>query len=130
MNASRRQHLVRLRRISLVVGIAGFVLALALALTRPASTAWIAGWRTAVVVALIFISTRLGRTRVGAVTWLGPVGLIVLVFLLHLLAEDWLSALQPGWHSTAFPLVWMTGQALAGLACAVFFALMCDESDA
>lgn len=53
--------------------------------------------------------------------WVAPAGLITLVFLLHLLAEDWLVVLEPGWHSTAFPAVWMVGQALAGFA----FALAC-----
>lgn len=54
----------------------------------------------------------------------GPAGLIVLVFTLHLLAEDWLGALEPHWHSTAFPLVWVTGLAVAGLACAVLTTLV------
>ncbi|PTY06940.1 hypothetical protein DB347_10085 [Opitutaceae bacterium EW11] len=53
----------------------------------------------------------------------GPVGLIVLVFVLHLLAVDWLLALEPGWYSTSFPLVWMTGQAVFGLAATVLAAL-------
>lgn len=53
----------------------------------------------------------------------GPVGLILATFLLHLVAVDWLLALEPGWFSTAFPLVWMVGQAVAGLACAVLAGL-------
>jgi hypothetical protein len=60
------------------------------------------------------------KTRAPAT---GPAGLIVLVFTLHFLAEDWLGALEPHWHSTAFPLVWMTGLAVAGLATAVLRAL-------
>lgn len=62
--------------------------------------------------------------RMRPAAWVGPAGLIGLVFTLHLLAEDWLASLEPGWHSTAFPLVWMTGLAVAGLACAVIFALV------
>jgi hypothetical protein len=52
--------------------------------------------------------------------WVGPVGMLLLVFMLHLLAEDWLASLEPGWHSTGFALVWMTGQAVAGFSIAVF----------
>ena len=52
-------------------------------------------------------------------TWVGPVGLIALVLTLHVLAEDWLMSLTPRWHSTGFPLVWMTGVAVTGLACAI-----------
>ncbi len=55
--------------------------------------------------------------------WVGPVGLIVLVFTLTSLADDWIESLDPGWHSTGFPLVWMTGQAVAGLSLAVLGGL-------
>jgi hypothetical protein len=72
---------------------------------------------------ITFFARKLLRSRSVAPPWLGPVGLIALVFTLHILADDWLIALEPGWHSTAFPLVWMTGQAVAGLACAVLVAL-------
>jgi len=51
--------------------------------------------------------------------WVGPVGLLVLVFTLTLLADDWIASVDPGWHSTGFPFVWMTGQAVAGLSLAV-----------
>jgi hypothetical protein len=57
--------------------------------------------------------------------WFGPVGLISLVFLLHLLVVDWFSSLETGWHSTGFPLVWTTAQAIAGLAAATAAALLC-----
>ncbi len=53
----------------------------------------------------------------------GPVGLIVLAFSLHLLAVDWLMGLSPGWISTAFPLTWMAGLSVSGLALAVLVAL-------
>lgn len=55
--------------------------------------------------------------------WVAPAGLLALLFLLHLLADDWLRVLDPEWHSTAFPLVWMTGVAVAGLALAIVGAL-------
>jgi hypothetical protein len=56
--------------------------------------------------------------------WIGPVGLIALVLMLHLLVDDWVAELDPGWHSTAFPLVWIIGQALAGLSLAVAAAVL------
>lgn len=61
---------------------------------------------------------------------LGPAGLIGLVFMGHLLVSDWLSVLDPHWPSTAFPLVWLTGQAVAGLAVAVIAALLAGEDPA
>lgn len=64
--------------------------------------------------------------RVGdtiSLRWVGPVGLLVLVFMLHLLADDWLVSLEPGWRSTGFPLVWMSGVAVTGFAAAVFCAI-------
>lgn len=87
----------------------------------------------AVVYGLVFWLLVLGLRRVRrarlagdhvALRWVAPAGLIGLVFVLHLLAEDWLAALDPGWHSTAFPIVWVTGQALAGLALAIFCAVL------
>ncbi|HEU5078382.1 MAG TPA: hypothetical protein VFT72_04180 [Opitutaceae bacterium] len=60
----------------------------------------------------------------------GPVGLIVLVFTLHLLAVDWIFALEPKWTSTGFPLVWMAGQAISGLSLTVFLALRADADPA
>ncbi len=55
--------------------------------------------------------------------WVGPVGLLVLVFTLTLLADDWIESLDPGWHSTGFALVWITGQAVAGLSLALLGGL-------
>ncbi|MEO8350185.1 MAG: hypothetical protein ABI680_00550 [Chthoniobacteraceae bacterium] len=55
--------------------------------------------------------------------WVGPVGLLVLVFTLTLLADDWIASVDPGWHSTGFALVWMTGQAVAGLSLALLAGL-------
>jgi hypothetical protein len=57
--------------------------------------------------------------------WAGPVGLLVLVFTLTLLGDDWIASLDPGWHSTGFALVWMTGQAVAGLSLALLASLAC-----
>jgi hypothetical protein len=42
---------------------------------------------------------------------------------MHLLATDWLLATEPDWASTGFPLVWLCGQAIAGLALALAVAL-------
>lgn len=81
----------------------------------------------------LFASLAFGLGRVrrarragdhASLRWVAPAGLITLVFSLHLLVDDWLVALDPGWHSTAFPAVWMTGQALAGLALAVVAAVL------
>jgi hypothetical protein len=55
--------------------------------------------------------------------WVGPVGLIVLVFTLTFVADDWIESGQAGWHSTAFPIVWISSQAVAGLALCVAAAL-------
>jgi hypothetical protein len=55
--------------------------------------------------------------------WVGPVGLLVLVFTLTLLADDWIASVDPGWHSTGFSFVWMTGQAVAGLSLALLAGL-------
>ncbi len=79
-------------------------------------------------VVLFAITSQLKRGRMSAPRWIGPVGLIAAVFTLHVLADDWLMALERHWRSTAFPLVWMTGEAVAGLACAVFAAITCGAS--
>lgn len=60
-----------------------------------------------------------GARRAG----FGPVGLIVLTFTLHLLAVDAIFSLEPSWYSTSFPLVWMVGQSVSGLALAVLVNL-------
>jgi hypothetical protein len=72
---------------------------------------------------LFLIARRLTGPKTRAPST-GPAGFIVLVFMLHFLAEDWLGALELHWHSTAFPLVWMTGVAVAGLAYAVLTAIV------
>jgi hypothetical protein len=59
-------------------------------------------------------SERDARTNVRP--WAGPVGLILLFFLLTFLADDWLESLEEGWHSTGFTVVWIAGQAVSGLA--------------
>jgi hypothetical protein len=60
----------------------------------------------------------------------GPAGLIVIAFTIHFLAVDWMFALEPEWHSTSFPLVWMAGTAVAGLALAVLAALFLGANPA
>lgn len=70
------------------------------------------------------------RAAVPFVPWFGPAGLIVLTFMLHLLSVDWLVALEPGWYSTGFGFVWMTGQAIAGLAIAVVAAVLAGADPA
>jgi hypothetical protein len=63
------------------------------------------------------------RRDASYMRWFGPAGLVSLVFALHLFATDWFVLLEPGWYSTGFPLVWITAQALAGLAVALLVAL-------
>jgi hypothetical protein len=57
--------------------------------------------------------------------WVGPVGLILVFFMLTILGDDWLESLEAGWHSTAFPLVWTASQAISGLALALLCGLRC-----
>jgi hypothetical protein len=81
------------------------------------------------VYAALFFLFRFGAQRVmlepdrRTMRWFGPAGLIGLVFVLHLVAVDWLILLQPGWYSTGFPLEWTIGQAVSGLALAVLAAV-------
>lgn len=75
-------------------------------------------------VVFFLLAGALGRRRADPRGgWLAPAGLVGIVFLLHLLADDWLVALVPRWNSTGFPLVWMSGQAVSGLAAATLAGL-------
>jgi hypothetical protein len=76
-------------------------------------------------VVLFGVTHSLARTRAA---WVGPAGLIVLVFTFHLLSNDWLVALEPDWNSTAFSLIWLVGQAVTGLGVAVLGALLLGVS--
>ncbi|HVU33249.1 MAG TPA: hypothetical protein VHE61_07430, partial [Opitutaceae bacterium] len=88
-----------------------------------------------VVYAIGFFLFALGANRATRITapgqmrWFGPVGLIVLVFMLHLLSTDWFILLDPGWYSTDFPLVWISGQAIAGIAVAIAAAAWFGDKD-
>jgi len=77
--------------------------------------------RSGFAAVIFFFLSRVTRRQEWP--WVGPVGLIVLLFTLHVVADDWIAALGPHWHSTAFPLVWMLGQAVAGLAAALVAAI-------
>jgi len=65
------------------------------------------------------------EARVNARPWVGPVGMILMFFLLTFLADDWLESLEEGWHSTAFTVVWIAGQAITGLSLCLLFGLLC-----
>jgi hypothetical protein len=67
---------------------------------------------------------------VERMAWVGPLGLILVLFMTHLLATDWLAALDPHWISTAFPVVWLIGQAVAGLALAVLVGTLAGADPA
>jgi len=83
--------------------------------------------------ALFFMLRHWMRDGVGqakdpagnARTWVGPAGLVVTFFTLTIVADDWLESLEPGWHSTAFPLTWMASQVVAALALALVLGLGC-----
>ena len=66
--------------------------------------------------------------NVTSFRWVAPASLISLVLMLHFLADDWLMSLEPHWHSTAFPAVWMVGMTLAGYSTALFCAI-CGGAD-
>jgi hypothetical protein len=57
--------------------------------------------------------------------WVGPVGLILVFFLITFLGDDWLESLEAGWHSTAFPVIWLASQVVTGLALALLCGLRC-----
>jgi hypothetical protein len=61
--------------------------------------------------------------RRNARPWVGPVGLILLFFMLTFLSDDWLESLEQNWHSTAFTVVWIAGQAICGLALCILGGL-------
>ncbi len=79
-----------------------------------------------IIIEVIFALLAWGARRAGTnfrLRWVGPVGFIVLVFTLHIASVDWLFSLQPGWYSTGFPLIWMGGQAISGLAAAIVLGI-------
>ncbi|HWA24789.1 MAG TPA: hypothetical protein VG734_03870 [Lacunisphaera sp.] len=69
---------------------------------------------TAVLCLLARLAVRTARRQGTA-----AVAFIVLVFTLHPWLDDLATHLTPGWHSTAFPLLWMTGAASAAFATAL-----------
>ena len=68
----------------------------------------------------VYAAVLLGLVRLAkpdrAAPWTGPVGMIFYVVTVYLLSVDWVVSLEPGWSSTAFPVVFMASQALAALA--------------
>ncbi len=70
----------------------------------------------AVIYAVVLLGL-LGLARPSRVApWTGPVGMIVYVVTVYLLCVDWVVSLEPGWSSTAAPVIFMASQALAALA--------------
>ncbi|HEY4301994.1 MAG TPA: hypothetical protein VGM73_14045 [Candidatus Didemnitutus sp.] len=55
--------------------------------------------------------------------WFGPLGLIAVFFINHVLLDDWLAPSDGAPSGTAFPLIWLLGQAVSALALAVIAAL-------
>lgn len=66
-----------------------------------------------------------GDARDNDRPWAGPVGFILLFFMLTLLTDDWLESLEQGWHSTAFTVVWIAAQAIFGLSLCLLLGLQC-----
>ena len=58
---------------------------------------------------LLLAMARRGRHT----PWTGPVGMMLYVVTVYLLGVDWILSLEPGWYSTAFPVILMAGQALS-----------------
>ncbi len=83
----------------------------------------------AVVYAVVLLGlvrlARLGR----AAPWTGPVGMILYVVTVYLLSVDWVVSLEPGWSSTAFPVVFMASQALAALALCITATVLAVPPD-
>ena len=71
--------------------------------------------RVAFYAMLLVGLVRLARPD-RAAPWIGPVGMILYVVTVYLLSVDWVVSLEPGWSSTAFPVIFMASQALAALA--------------
>ena len=65
-------------------------------------------------VASSFVLLWMSRRRAAA--WTGPVGMMLYVVTAYLLSVDWIMSLEPGWYSTAAPVIFMASQALSGLA--------------
>lgn len=83
--------------------------------------------------ALVYEAILIGIRRIaldGRLQRFAAPGLIALVFTLHVLAADWFFTIEPGWYSTAFPVVWMSVQAVAGLSLALVLVPLigCDPS--
>ncbi|HZZ18939.1 MAG TPA: hypothetical protein VFE25_06195 [Opitutaceae bacterium] len=69
-----------------------------------------------------------GRTsdpRLNTRPWVGPAGLVLTFLTSTFVADDWLESLEPGWHSTAFPVVWMASQVVSALALALILGIAC-----
>ena len=77
---------------------------------------------------LLLDLVRLARPNRTA-PWIGPVGMIVYVVTVYLLSVDWVVSLEPGWSSTAFPVIFMASQALAALALCIVATILAEPPD-
>ena len=77
-------------------------------------------------VALLVLSF-LARPKLSA-AWTGPVGMIGYVVTVYLLSVDWVVSLEPGWYSTAFPVIYMASQALMALAVCIAVTILAVPS--
>lgn len=80
----------------------------------------------AVFAGIAWAAVRAGRFERTASrwAWVGPVGLIALLFLNHVVVGDWISSLDEHWTSTAFPVIWLIGQSVFALSAAMMKAMI------
>ena len=75
-----------------------------------------------------YVLLRMSRQRRSA--WTGPVGMMLYVVTAYLLGVDWVMSIEPGWYSTAFPVIFMASHALAAFAfCTAVTILRGPEAD-
>jgi hypothetical protein len=73
------------------------------------------------VLFLIVLWMARGKRRAP---WTGPAGMIGYMLAAYLLSVDWVLSLEPGWHSTGFPLVFMASQALSALTLCIAVVIL------
>ena len=82
--------------------------------------------RAVCYVGLCFVLLWMSRQRRAA--WTGPVGMMLYVVTAYLLGVDWVMSLEPGWYSTAFPVIFMASQALSAFAFCIAITILTGTS--
>ena len=73
---------------------------------------------------LLLAMARRGRHA----AWTGPVGMMLYVVTVYLLGVDWILSLEPGWYSTAFPVILMAGQVLSAFGFSIAMTIFSQAS--